>query len=62
VLRPARLGEIYRIFLSGDLARDMLNWAPAVPLEEGLIETVDWVRLQLATEQGQMVELAATSK
>jgi UDP-glucose 4-epimerase len=60
VHRPARLGEINRIFLSGDRARDLLNWAPTVTLEAGLLQTVDWVRSQLAAEQGQPVEMAAT--
>lgn len=60
--QPARLGEIHRIFLTGDRAIDLLDWAPAITLEAGLIETVDWVRTQLAAEQSQTITLAAVAK
>lgn len=43
---PARLGEVYRIYLSGDRARAVLGWAPEVTLADGLRETVRWVRTQ----------------
>jgi UDP-glucose 4-epimerase len=54
--RPARPGEVYRIYLTGERARALLGWAPAVPLREGLRETVAWVRGELA---GEPIEQAA---
>ena len=48
--QPARLGEVHRIFLSGDKARTLLGWTPTIGLREGLAETVAWVRTQLAAE------------
>ncbi len=44
--QPARLGEVYRIYLTGDRARETLGWEPAVSLRDGLRETVAWVRQQ----------------
>jgi UDP-glucose 4-epimerase len=42
----ARLGELRASCLDPSAARDVLGWAPAHPLEEGLAETVDWLRHQ----------------
>lgn len=50
--QPARLGEVNRIYLSGDRARQLLGWTPTIPLREGLAETVAWVDEQLALEAG----------
>ena len=41
---PQRLGEVYRIYLTGERARELLEWSPQVSLEAGLRETVAWVR------------------
>jgi UDP-glucose 4-epimerase len=38
--RPARLGELDRSCLDIALARRELGWQPAVPLGEGLAETL----------------------
>ena len=40
----ARLGEVYRIFLTGDRADQLLGWAPRVSLMAGLRRTVAWTR------------------
>lgn len=48
--QPARLGEVYRIYISGDRARDLLGWFPTVSLRDGLAETVNWVRQEHAAE------------
>lgn len=42
--QPARLGEVYRIYLTGDHARKLLGWAPRVSLPDGLAATVSFVR------------------
>lgn len=57
---PARLGEVYRIYLSGDRARELLGWSPRIPLREGLRETVDWVRQRLAEEERTSAPVAAS--
>jgi UDP-glucose 4-epimerase len=41
---PARPGEQRRSALAWDRARQLLEWAPAMPLERGLAETVAWAR------------------
>lgn len=41
---PARLGEVYRIFLTGDRASAELGWSPKVALDEGMKRTVEWTR------------------
>lgn len=41
---PARAGEVYRIALDNAHARSWLGWTPSIPLEEGLMRTVDWFR------------------
>lgn len=40
-LRP---GEIDRIFLSGDKASDVLGWTADVKVDEGLKQTVEWLK------------------
>ena len=41
---PARPGELQRSALDATRARQLLGWVPAVPLHDGLAETVDWIR------------------
>ena len=45
---PAKLGEVFRVYLDASLARQGLGWEPQVPLEEGLARTVAWFRAQSA--------------
>ena len=45
---PARKGDVYRIALENQLAREVLGWEPAISLEEGLRSTVDYFRTQVA--------------
>jgi len=40
--RPARAGEVQRIALRADKAEHELGWKPAVSLEEGLAQTIEW--------------------
>lgn len=42
-LRPEG-SEVERLLADNRLARDLLGWAPAVALEEGLARTIDWMR------------------
>ncbi len=41
---PAKTGETFRIYLDTTRIRQELNWAPRVPLEEGLTRTVQFFR------------------
>ena len=41
---PAKQGEVFRIFLDTDLARQELGWQPQVPLAEGFERTVAYFR------------------
>jgi UDP-glucose 4-epimerase len=41
---PARPGEVRRIYLSAERARQVLGWTPRVGFEEGLRRTVEWYR------------------
>ncbi len=41
---PARPGEIRRIFLATERAREVLGWQARVGLEEGITETAAWFR------------------
>ena len=41
---PAKLGEVYQIYLDASLAREELGWTPTVSLEDGLQETVSYFR------------------
>ncbi|GAC1506114.1 MAG: SDR family oxidoreductase [Candidatus Dormibacteraceae bacterium] len=47
---PARKGDVYRIALDNQRARDELDWEPRVNLEEGLSLTVDYFREQVLHE------------
>lgn len=38
---PARLGEVYRIYLTGENARATLGWEPEITLDSGLRDTVN---------------------
>lgn len=38
--KPARPGEVYRIYLTGERARSVLGWMPECSLEQGLRDTV----------------------
>jgi UDP-glucose 4-epimerase len=42
--RPARVGEVYRIYLTGERAWNLLGWKTSVDLDEGLRRTVESVR------------------
>jgi dTDP-glucose 4,6-dehydratase len=42
-VRPEK-SEVERLLASNELAASLLNWHPAVGLEEGLRRTIDWVR------------------
>jgi len=41
---PAKKGEVFRIYITGQKARRVLGWEPKVTLEEGLRRTVDYFR------------------
>ena len=45
-LRPAR-SEIPRLVCNYGLAEDLLGWEPSYSLEEGLGETISWMRDRL---------------
>jgi UDP-glucose 4-epimerase len=45
---PARKGDVFRIALDNQRARDGLDWEPRVNLEEGLSLTVDYFREQVS--------------
>ena len=47
VYAPARAGELHRIALDASRAGDVLGWAPATDLPEGLKQTVAWFRSNL---------------
>jgi len=44
---PPRKGDVFRIALDNQLAKDELDWEPQVNLEEGLSLTVDYFREQV---------------
>ncbi|MDQ2942106.1 MAG: NAD-dependent epimerase/dehydratase family protein [Candidatus Dormibacteraeota bacterium] len=46
---PGRKGDVYRIALDNERAREQLGWEPRVNLEEGLSLTVDYFREQVAS-------------
>jgi len=41
---PAKLGEVYRVYLDSSKAQRELGWQPEVPLNEGIKRTVDFFR------------------
>ena len=41
---PAKAGEVYRIYLNADRAKNILGWTPNVSLVEGLRATVEYFR------------------
>lgn len=41
---PARKGEVYRIRLTNDMAKEGLGWTPKIGIEEGIRRTVDYYR------------------
>ena len=45
---PSRKGDVYRIALDNERARQNLGWEPKVNLEEGLSLTVDYFREQVS--------------
>lgn len=44
---PQRTGEVYRIYLTGDRARQLLDWEPHHSFQDGLNLTVAWTRESL---------------
>ena len=44
VYGPAKAGEVYRIYLNADRAKEILGWTPGVGLTEGLGATVEYFR------------------
>jgi len=42
--KEPRAGEVQRIAISAERARDEMNWSAAVALEEGLRRTAEWTR------------------
>lgn len=41
---PAKAGEVYKIYLNADRAKNILGWTPGVGLTEGLGATVEYFR------------------
>ena len=41
---PAKKGEVYKIYLKSDRAKENLGWQPAMSLKEGLASTVEFFR------------------
>jgi dTDP-L-rhamnose 4-epimerase len=46
-----RVGDIRHCFADITLARDVLGYAPAVPLDDGLVELADWLETQAADDR-----------
>ena len=46
-----RVGDIRHCFADITLARDVLGYAPAVRLEDGLVELADWLETQAADDR-----------
>ena len=49
---PALSGEVFRIYVTNDRARDELGWQPTVKLDEGLRLTVESIRAKLGSQGG----------
>lgn len=45
---PAKMGEVFRIYLNAERARMLLEWTPQVSLRDGLASTVDYFRARSA--------------
>jgi UDP-glucose 4-epimerase len=43
---PSRPGDIIHSYLANNRAREALNWAPRVSLEEGLRQTLEYYRVK----------------
>ena len=52
---PERPTEIPRMFCDNTRARDVLGWSPSHTLRDGLLETIDWYRAELANPHSQFV-------
>jgi len=48
---PARAGEVKRIALNAERARHELGWKPTVSLEDGLAQTLAWVKTMIWQDQ-----------
>jgi UDP-glucose 4-epimerase len=46
MLKPIRPGEVFRIFCARDRAERVLGWKPEVSLDQGLANTIDFLRAQ----------------
>jgi len=46
---PAKLGEVYKIYLDAGKAHKYLGWKPTMSLQEGIQKTVEHFRTHLAT-------------
>ncbi len=44
IRKPARVGEIYKIYLTNEKAQAELGWTPKVTVEEGIRKTIDYYR------------------
>jgi NAD dependent epimerase/dehydratase len=45
-LRPEK-SEVNRLWCDNSKAREILNWCPAYTLEEGLMETIEWIKANM---------------
>ena len=45
-LRPDR-SEVMRLISDNHRAREILGWFPAIPLDAGLLRTIEWIRVHL---------------
>ena len=45
-LRPEK-SEVQRLLADNRLAKERLGWSPQVTLDEGLAQTIDWMREHL---------------
>ena len=46
ILADLRPGEVQENYITGDLAREVLGWEPKMPLDQGLKETVAYIKAQ----------------
>ncbi len=46
IMADLRPGEVQESYITGDLAREVLGWAPEMPLETGLKEVAEYIRKQ----------------